>query len=155
MKSKFFIAAVFSYFSFASLAQDSMAVTDEELERYAVMMDSIDEMKAGLMAEITDMVKNNDSISVSRYNDLFKIIDDEARLTEAKATPQEINAVKKIQERKDEGTAEINDTFQKLAKEYVGASSYNKVKKALATDAELKAKYESMLAKLKEDNEQG
>jgi hypothetical protein len=35
-----------------------------------------------------------------------------------------------------------------MAKEYVGATSYNKVKKALATDAELKTKYQTMLEEL-------
>lgn len=154
MKSKLLIAALFSFVAFSSMAQDDTAITDEELERYAVMMDSIDEMKADLMAEITEMVKNNDSLSVSRYNDLFRIIDDEAKLAEANATPAEIRAVKKIQDRKESGTQEINDAFQSLAKEYVGASSYNKIKKALTADAELKAKYETMLDKLKEDNEE-
>lgn len=155
MKSKFFITVFLSLFSIITYAQDDSSITDEELERYAVMMDSIDEMKADLMAEITEMVRNNDSISVSRYNDLFRIIEDEEKLAAASATPQEISAVKKIQARKDEGTAQINEAFQNLAKEYVGASSYNKIRKALDTDADLKEKYQSMLNKLKEDNEQG
>ena len=154
MKSKLLIAAIFSFFCIALQAQDDTAITDEELERYAIMMDSIEEMKADLMAEITEMVKNNDSISVSRYNDLFRIIDDEAKLQEANATAQEINAVRKVQERKDAGTAEINEAFQSMAKEYVGASSYNKIKKALNADTELKAKYQGMLDKLKEDNQE-
>lgn len=154
MKSKLLIAVLFSFIALKSQAQDDTVVSDDELKRYAVMMDSIDEMKADLMAEITNMVKNNDSLSVSRYNDLFRIIDDEAKLAEANATPAEINAVKKIQARKESGTQEINDAFQSLAKDYVGASSYNKIKKALTGDAELKAKYETMLDKLKEDNQE-
>jgi hypothetical protein len=42
--------------------------------------------------------------------------------------------------------------FQSLAKDYIGASTYNKVRSALKSDAELKAKYNAMLAKLKEDD---
>jgi hypothetical protein len=39
-----------------------------------------------------------------------------------------------------------------MAKDYVGASTYNKVKKAITEDGEVKSKYETILNKLKEDN---
>jgi hypothetical protein len=126
-------------------------VTDEELKKYAVAMDSINDMKASLLEEIGDIVKEEGKMTNARYNELSKIADDPAKLAQVKATPEEIALLKKVAEKKNEGTAEINNTFQALAKEYVGAASYNKVKKALATDAELKSKYESMLAELEKD----
>jgi hypothetical protein len=123
-------------------------VTDEELKKYAVAMDSINDMKASLLEEISEMVKANESLTNARYNELSKIMNDEAKLAAAKATPEEIAFMKQVAEKKSEGTAEITQTFQTLAKEYVGAASYNKVKKALATDTELKSKYQSMLDEL-------
>lgn len=135
-----------------AVAQD--AVSDEELKKYAIVMDSIDNMKKDLMETISEMVKNNEAISGARYNELSKIINDEAKLTAAKATTEEIAAIKEIIKARDEGTAKIQETFKTLASEYVGAAVYNKVKKAIAENAEIKSKYEAILADLKaEDSE--
>jgi len=153
MKFRILIMFTLVALSLGSYAQDATTeVNDEELKKYATMMDSIDEMRVSLLAEISDMVKNNEGVSVARYNELFKIIDSEEKLAAANATPEEIAAVKAIQARKDAGTTQINDAFKSLAKEYVGASTYNKVKKALDSDADLKSKYQGMLDEMKADN---
>jgi hypothetical protein len=132
-------------------AQDE--VTEEELKKYAVVMDSIDNMKEDLIDSISAMVKNNEKVTAARYNELSKIINDETKLTEAEAKPEEIEAIKGILKYKDEQTAKIQETFKALATEYVGAAVYNKVKKALAENADTKAKYEALLAELnKEDS---
>ena len=153
MKVKFFITALALFFVISAQSQDdSSIVSDEELQRYAVMMDSIEAMRQTLLAEISEMVKSNEKITVARYNELSKIMKDESKLEAAQATPDEITALKEVQARKDSGTVEINDVFKSVAKEYVGAATYNKVKKALNEDAEVKSKYQVMLNKLKEDN---
>lgn len=140
--------------SFALHAQEteSSAVSDDELQRYAVMMDSIDEMRVSLLSEISDMVKNNERITVSRYNELSKIAEDQEKLTAANATEDELAALKEIQDKKDSGTVKINDAFKALAKEYVGASTYNKIRKALKDEPEIKSKYQTLLDELKADN---
>jgi hypothetical protein len=123
-------------------------ITDEELEKYAVTMDSVNDMKESLLEDITEMVKDNEKMTNARYNDLSKIIDDEAALTAAKATPEEIAFIKEVQTKKEEGTMKIQETFQTMAKDYVGASSYNKIKKALESDPALKQRYETALNKI-------
>lgn len=133
-------------------AQDSTPaqteISDEELEKYAVTMDSVEDMKASLLEDITEMVEKNEKMTNARYNDLSKIIDDEAALKEAKATPEEIAFIKDVAAKKEEGTKKIQETFQTMAKDYVGASSYNKIKDALKTNPELKKRYETQLGKL-------
>lgn len=140
--------------SFGLHAQEaeSTAISDDELQRYAVMMDSIDEMRVSLLSEISDMVKSNERITVSRYNELSKIAEDQEKLTAANATEDELAALKEIQDKKDSGTVKINDAFRALAKEYVGASTYNKVRKALKDEPEVKSKYQTLLDELKADN---
>jgi hypothetical protein len=137
---------------FAQDAQSAAAVTDDELKKYAVAMDSINEMQTELSGEIKDMVKENKAVPVARYNELYKIIGDEAKLFEAQATPEEIKFVKEVVARREEGTAKIKETYQVLAKDYVGVASFNKVKKALTTDESLKTKYQSMMDELAKDN---
>lgn len=127
-------------------AQDQ--ITEDELMKYAVAMDSINDMKSTLLKEIDEMVASNEKMTNARYNELYAIMGDETKLQAAKATEEEIAFMKKVADTKSEGTVEITDTFKKLAKEYVGATSYNKVKKALATDKVLEAKYKTMLAEL-------
>jgi hypothetical protein len=138
----------------SSLLAQQDTVTDDELMKYAVAMDSIDNMTKSLLATITEMVKSSDQVTAARYNELSKLIKDENKLAEANATPEEIEAVREIVSKKEEETVKINQTFQTLAREYIGAAVYNKVKKALASDSALKAKYEALLADLsKEDTD--
>ena len=127
---------------------ESAEITDDELEKYAVTMDSVNDMKATLLKDIEAMVKDNEKMTNARYNELSKIVDDEAALAKAKATPAEIAFMKEVAAKKEEGTAKIQETFQSMAKEYVGASDYNKIKKALATDPELQKRYQTHLDKL-------
>jgi ribonuclease D len=157
MKNYILLLALF-FIVQGALAQSENAqsqITDEELEKYAVTMDSVNDMKESLLADITEMVKDNEKITNARYNDLSKIIDDEAALTAAKATPEEIAFIKEVQAKKEEGTMKIQETFQTMAKDYVGASSYNKIKKALESDPAVKQRYETALNKVGGDNSSG
>jgi len=154
MRAKFFLISVFSLITISSaFSQDAPAtVSDEELTRYATAMDSINEMSARVKVMITDLVKNGKLMTATRYNEISKIINDEPKLTAAKATPEEIAFVKEVAAKRDAETVRINQAFQSLAKDYVGASTFNKVKKALAADAELKTRYDVLLAEMAKDN---
>lgn len=136
----------------SAYAQDAAAVTDEELKKYAVAMDSINELQAELNGTIKVMVTSNATVPAARYNELFKIINDEGKLLEANATSDEVNFVKQVIAKKEEGTAKIKQTYQSLAKDYVGATAFNKVKKALAADEALKTKYQGLMDELAKDN---
>ena len=133
-------------------AQDEV-VSDEELDRYVVMMDSINGMRKHLLSEIKDAVNNNENVSNSRYNELSKILDDEEKLKAANATEVEINFIQEIQKKKEDGTTLISETFKTLAKDYVGASSYNKIRRALKGDPSVKSRYDSKMAELASDEE--
>ena len=134
-------------------AQDT-TVSDEDLKKYAIAMDSIEGMKGMLLETISEMVKGNENVSAARYNELSKIIDDQGKLVEAKATEEEITFVKAVAGRKAEETAKINATFQSLAKDYVGAKAFNTVKKALNEDPAVKEKYNDLLEELKKSGEE-
>jgi hypothetical protein len=150
MKRTFF-TIVIALAAFAAQAQEAK-VNDEELMRYAVTMDSINEMSAAFRVTIEEMVKNSEAITPSRYNELSKVANDDAKLAEAKATPEEIAFVKEVAAKKAEETAKINETYQTLAKEYVTAAVFNKVKKALAEEPELKTRYDSLITEMSKDN---
>ena len=149
------IAFVFAAFSqtFGQEARDQTKpqqqnVTDDELKKYAVTMDSINDMKESLSEEIGEMLKADGNMTVARYGELSKIAEDSTQLAAVQATAEEIALLKSIAEKKNEGIAEINNTYQALARDYVGAASFNKVKKAISADPALRAKFEAMLEEL-------
>jgi predicted nucleic acid-binding Zn-ribbon protein len=151
--SKFLFCTVCTISSHIAFSQDNpTSITDEELKKYAVAMDSIDDMKTELLKSISEFVKSNDKITGARYNELSKIINDEQKLTEAKATAEEIAAVKEVLAKKDEGTAKIQETFKALATDFVGASVYNKVRKSLGSDPAVKTRYEAILAEVNKND---
>ncbi len=131
-----------------SSESDSSAISDEALEKYAVTMDSINDMKESLLEAITVKVKSNVKLTTARYNDLSKIIDDEAALKKSKATPKEVTFIKEVSTLKEEGTAKIQETFQTMAKDFVGASEFNKIKKSLASDPDVQKRYQAQMDKL-------
>jgi hypothetical protein len=127
---------------------DTASITDEDLKKYAVVMDSVEAMKQNLLSEISTKIKSNGKIKISRYNELSKAINDEAKLAELKATPQEIAFVKEVSVMKTEGAAKISDTVEILAKDFVGAEKYNNIKNSLTTNTELKARYDEIFSEV-------
>ncbi len=153
-KLVFIICATLLTTSGFAQQQQQTTVSDEELTKYATVMDSVNAMSATARNILADMIKENGQITAARYNELSKISGDEAKLAEAKATPEEISFLKEVAVKKEEETARINETYQSMAKEYVTVPVFNKVKKALETEPELKVKYDSLITELGKDNPQ-
>ena len=135
----------------AAVSGDTAGVSDEDLRKYAVLMDSINDMKKTLLKEMGDMVKNNEGMTNARYNDLSKANGDEAKLQELKATEEEIAFINQVNEKKKEGATRISETFQAMAKDFIGVETYNEVKDALAADTEIKARYDEILASVEQE----
>jgi len=133
-------------------ATQNLAVTDEELLKYATVMDSVNEMQATVRRELGDMVKNSTVVNSTRYNELSKIVDDPAKLTEAKATPEEIAFVKEVAAKKEEETNRIKTTYQTMATDYVPPEVLKKVKKAIDGDPAMKKRYDSLMVELGKDD---
>jgi hypothetical protein len=152
MRAKFLFITVFSFIAISSFSQDAI-VSEEELTKYATVMDSVAEMSIAVQITLNDMVKESEVMNGTRYNELSKIASDETKLAEANATPEEIAFLAEVAEKKKTETLKINQAFQSLAKDYLGAATYNKVKKALAADATLKTKYDSLIEEMAKDNE--
>lgn len=132
----------------ATKSSTTQSFTDEDLKKYAITMDSVKGMQLTLNDIITEMVQKNTVMSVQRYNELFKIADDQAKLAEKQATPAEIQFLKDINDKRAEEMKRVNATYQGLVKEYVGVKTFNAIKKSLESDQELKAKYDNMTKEL-------
>jgi hypothetical protein len=133
-------------FSSSLIAQD-VEITDEELTIYATGMNKVDSIKSVVSAQYVQMIKD-EVVLKGRFNKMKKAIGDDAKLDEIEATPEEIAAYNKIQESYTTMKSDLNATSTEIIKGDIGANIYNKVKKALKTDAELKTKYESIVDSL-------
>jgi tellurite resistance protein len=130
-------------------AQSSDIVSDEELRKYAIMMDSINTLTENIKNIITELVTKNPDISAARYNELSRLAGDSVKLKEAGATETELRALKKITEVRNQETNKLQEVLRTMATDYIGAATYNKIRNALRTDSALKAKYEAMMAELR------
>lgn len=140
--------------SIGSKAQTGTQISDEDLTKYAVTMDSIQGMQESLRQLVAEVVQTNTAMSVARYNELFKIAEDEAKMKEANATPEEVTFLKQIDDLRKVNIERINATYQALAKDYVGLKTFNAIRKSLQSDQQLKTRYDN-LSKAKESKEKG
>lgn len=152
--TKVLIPCLLVLMAMGSKAQTSKEITDEDLTKYAVTMDSVAAMQESLRQIVAETVQKNTVMPVSRYNELFKIAGDEAKLKEKNATPEEIAFLKQIDDLRKVNIERINASYQSLAKDYVGLKAFNAIRKSLNSDQELKARYDN-LSKDLESKEKG
>jgi hypothetical protein len=152
--TKVLVPCLFMLMALGSKAQTSSEITDEDLKKYAVTMDSVQAMQESLRTIVAETVQQNEVMPVSRYNEIFKYTDDEAKLKEANATPEEIAFLKQIADLRKVNIERINAAYQSLAKDYVGLKAFNAIRKSLKSDQELKARYDNV-AKGIESKEKG
>jgi hypothetical protein len=135
-----------------SAFSQNLAVSDDDLLKYATAMDSVSQMQATVRRELGAMIKNEGIMDLARYNALKKIIDDPVQLEQAKATPEEVSFVKKVTARQEEEVGRIKSTYQELATDYVTPQVFNRVRKAIDTDPKVKKRYDSLMMKLQNTN---
>jgi hypothetical protein len=144
MKRSFF-AIAFLFVGLVAKAQTTRpAITDEDLKKYALTMDSVKVMQETLVKIITENVQKNTVMPVSRYNELFKFTGDPAKLAAANATDEEKAFLKEIADLRQYNNERINKTYQALVKEYVTVKTFNAIKKGMDTDPKLKARYDAI-----------
>ena len=141
-----------SFYNTAS-AQDE-EVTDEELRQYAMVMDSIDAMKANIQKEYNDLIQAEELMQGGRrFVEIQGAANDSVKLNELQVTDEELAAYDTIQQKYEEMTATFKENYTNLIKDELGGTLYNKITKALNKDQELKARYQEILSEVKEEGE--
>ncbi|MTI38511.1 hypothetical protein [Fulvivirga lutimaris] len=121
----------------------SEEITDENLRRYALLMESVDAMKAEISVALNDMIKNQEGMTGKRFSELSKG-EGEA------ATEFETKFMATIEEMKAERIEAIKEVNQLLATKMLpdGGKTYKAIKAAISSDDAVKARYEAILAKV-------
>ena len=150
LKSLFVFAFILTMSSTVFAQDEEIEITDEDVKKYAVTMDSLDVMKENVKNVMSEMLKSNEDITIARYNELNDAIGDEEKLAELEATEEEVSFIQSVIDKKEELTAQIKPTLTTMVKDYIGSvKMYNAIKKGLKSDEELKAKYDTFMEELK------
>ncbi len=126
-------------------AQDE-EISDENLYRYALMMEVVESMKKEISAKTNEMIKNQEGMTGQRYLELAKTGGDAAKLEAAEAKDFEKKFLELVTNMQDEHKAAISDVLNTLANKMLngGARSYKAIREALDGNADVKARYEAI-----------
>ena len=132
------------------MAQDE-AITDEDLRKYALLSEVIDYMKKDISLELNKMIKAQEGMTGQRYKELASAKGDDAKMNEMGAKDYEkqfMNLVNNMMDERKEALVSVNS---ELATKMVGDKGkvYKKIKADLKTDADLKTRYDAILAQVK------
>ena len=129
-------------------AQDEEPLTDEELKKYALVMDYAEQEKERLKNDYNELIQAEELMDGGRrFKELSAAGGDEAKLAEIEATPEEIEVFNKIVAANNDNIAAFKEAYTEKIKdsEQLGAGLYNRITKELKSDEELKSRYEAIL----------
>ena len=152
---KFFsVAAIAAFFSVGTAFAQDTEVSDEKLEAYVMVMDSIDILRNQIQEDISALIMENELMAGGKtYNEIKSAGGDTLKLTEQGITPEQIAAFNEIENAMAEKSAALNSKFSEMVKEHIGVADYKTIKKGLSSDEELKVRYEALLAERQEGEE--
>jgi len=133
--------------------EETEVVTDEEIEKFAAMEDSVMAFYEKKNVEMIEMIKNNEVIDgASRYNDIKAAWENEEKMAEIEITDEEKAAYEEILSFMGSLGDEVRELKIGLIKndEILGVATFNKVNKAMKENPEVKEKVEATQAALKE-----
>ncbi len=145
MKKFSFVVGLFLVMLAGNLVQ-AQEISDENLRRYAIMMETVDAMKKEISDQTNEMIKNQEGMDGKRYLELAKTKGDAAQLEAIGAKDFEIKfleIVTKMQDERKEAIVEVNKILAtKMLPD--GGKVYKEIKEAIASDEAVKARYEAI-----------
>ena len=135
MKRILFAAAFLSVTTFGkTIAQE---ISNEDLYKYAVVMETKDMFQSELSAQLTEYVEGQAPEIKNRYNALAG--------GETPATDEEKQFMDNVNSMKSDRTGEFGDAFKTMIKRVLGAETYGAVKKGIANDTGVKERYSAIV----------
>ncbi len=112
-------------------------ITNQDLYKYAVVMETQDMFKDELSTQVTDYINKQDPAIKNRYNALAG--------GEEPANDAEKQFIGQVKSMQTERTGEFSDAFKTMIKRVLGAQTYSAVKKGIANDTEVKERYNTIV----------
>ena len=132
-------------------AQDEVSFSDEELTKYATVMVWAEVEKGNMTEVYNGWINSDETLEAARFVKIKKAKGDSVELQAIEAQPEEVAAFEKIQMNYDSMTSSFKEVYVGKIKGDIGAGLYNKVKKALKSDADTKTRYQAIYDGLLEE----
>jgi len=156
VRKVFLAMAAFGFSASAVVAQDAEdVISDDDLYKYAIMQEVVDLMKRDISLEVNGMIRAQEGMTGRRYKELAGTKGEEAKLAEISAKDWEIKFLTQIEEFKNKRIAAIKTVNSELATKMVGdrGKSYKAIKEQLANNSDLKVRYSTIAASIKENTD--
>lgn len=153
MMKKLALLIVLTGFMAKTQAQEAREYSDEELTSYATVMVWAEEEKGKMTRVYNEWINANEALNAPRFLDIKKAKGDSIKLLEIEATELEVMAFNKILTDYDSMTAVFKEVYVGKIKGDIGAELYNALKADLTSNAQIKERYEAIVAGLKEEGE--
>ena len=138
---------IFCFGLTSQLLQAQDEISDDDIANYVRVMAQIDTMKVEMKIKTNDLVKGNELMDKGRvFNAIKKTKGDSTELAALDITAEQLTAYEDINTQIDQMTAEFKTSYTSLIKDDLGAGVYNKIKKGLKSDDELKERYNQAIA---------
>ena len=125
-------------FSLVSVGKTvAQEISNQDLYKYAVVMETQDMFKDELSTQVTDYINQQDPAIKNRYNALAG--------GEEPANDAEKQFIGQVKSMQSERTGEFSDAFKTMIKRVLGAQTYSAVKKGIANDTEVKERYNTIV----------
>lgn len=149
---KLIIGLFFSASLIAAYGQEKGSFTDEELTKYATVMVWAESEKVRMADSVEVWVKSNDKLSAAAYNTLSRA-SKKGNIENAEATAEEKAEFELIKKNIEVQKESFKEVYVGKIKEDIGAGLYNKLKKSLKSNPEVKARYEAIYVQIESGGE--
>ncbi|MDN5202422.1 hypothetical protein QQ008_13630 [Fulvivirgaceae bacterium BMA10] len=157
VKTALFGTLLLSLFMTAQVSAQDDEITDEDLKKYALVMDFADVEKGKMGAKYNELIKAEELMKGGRrFKELKDTKGDSTKLQEIGATAEELEIFNRIETSYEEMVANFKAQYTEKIKdkEQLGASLYNKINRGLKSDPDLKSRYKDILAAVKTEREE-
>lgn len=142
---------VLTIVSFTQVKAQDDEITDEALRKYAILNEVVDLMKKDISVMVNGLIKSQEGMTGKRFKELQAAKGDKAKYDEMGAKEFEIKFMELVAKKQSERIDAIKTVNQALATKMVGDNGkvYKKIKSELSSNADLKAKYDQIVAGLR------
>jgi len=127
-------------------AQD-VEITDADLKAYAIANAGVKSITSTISPMVNDLISKQEGMTGQRFKELQATKGDADKLAGIEAQEWEIKFLSTVNEEIDERKQAAKDLINIMAKYALGSSKYKAIRDGLKSDADLKARYDSISAK--------
>ena len=136
------------FFTIGLAAANAQEVTDQDLRNYAIIELAKNSIIDGISPMVNELIEKQEGMTGQRFQELQGTNGDQAKLAAIEAQDWEIQFLNLVNKQIDKKKKAATDVVKLLAANAMGAAAYKATKSAIASNPDVKAKFEGYLASI-------